>query len=290
MASRQQIKRRITSVKNTKQITRAMQMVAASKLRRAQEAAEGPREYARLAREILTHLKSLGTTAAQGGALFEERPIKNRAIIMIASDKTLAGAYNSNITRQTVRELLEDDKKHVKTSLIAVGRQAANAATRLAKQDVIAVYQDFPDKPTANELRPLLNTVVELFVEKKIDAVDIIYTQFISTIRQEVKVQPLLPAGFETEEVSADIASAEIEPSVEELLDAATLRLLEAQLYQILLETAASEHSMRMLAMKNATDNATDIVEDLTLEFNTARQAAITQELAEISGGTEAIK
>lgn len=290
MASRQQIKRRITSVKNTKQITRAMQMVAASKLRRAQEAAEGPREYARLAREILTHLKSLGTTAAQAGALFEERPIKHKVIIMVASDKTLAGAYNSNITRQTIRELLEDDKRNIKTSLIAVGRQAAHATTRFAGQDVIAVYQDMPDKPTANELRPLLNTVVELFIDKKIDAVDIIYTKFISTIRQEVKVQSFLPAGFETEEVSADIASAEIEPSLEELLNATTLRLLESQLYQVLLEAAASEHSMRMLAMKNATDNATDIVEDLTLEFNTARQAAITQELAEISGGAEAIK
>lgn len=290
MASRQQIKRRITSVKNTKQITRAMQMVAASKLRRAQEAAVGPREYARLAREILTHLKSLGTDSSRGGMLFEQRPVKRRMIVMIASDKGLAGAYNSNVIRQTIRELVEDDKKHVKTSLIAVGKQAANAAARLSKQDVIAVYQNLPDKPSAAELRPLLNTIIDQFVDKKVDAVDVIYTKFVSTIRQEVAVQPMLPAGFEDEEVSSDVASAEIEPSVEELLDAATIRLIEAQLYQIILEAYASEHSMRMLAMKNATDNASDIVEDLTLEFNTARQAAITQELAEISGGAEAIK
>lgn len=290
MASQQQIKGRIRSVKSTKQITRAMQMVAASKLRRAQEAAIGPREYARLAREILTHLRSLDTETADGGALFAERPIKNRAIVMIASDKGLAGAYNSNVVRQTIRELVADDKDNVKTSLIAVGRQAASAATRLAKQDVLAVYQNLPDKPSANDIRPLLNTMVDLFIDKKVDAVDVIYTKFTSTIRQEVQVQRLLPAGFEDEEVSADIASAQIEPSVDELLEAATVRLLEAQLYQILFEAAASEQSMRMLAMKNATDNASDIVEDLTLEFNTARQAAITQELAEISGGAEAIK
>lgn len=289
MASRQQIKRRITSVKNTKQITRAMQMVAASKLRRAQEAAIGPREYARMAREILTHLRSLDTDTAEGGALFAERPVKNRAIVMIASDKGLAGAYNSNVVRQTIRELVDDDKANVKTSLIAVGRQAANAATRLAKQDVLAVYQNLPDKPSANDIRPLLNTMVELFIDQKVDSVDVIYTKFVSTVRQEVQVQRLLPAGFEEEEVSQDIASAQIEPSVDELLEAATVRLLEAQLYQILYEAAASEHSMRMLAMKNATDNASDIVEDLTLEFNTARQAAITQELAEISGGAEAM-
>lgn len=290
MASRQQIRRRINSVKNTRQITRAMQLVAASKLRRAQEAAIGPREYARLAREILTHLRSLDTETAEGGALFAERPVKNRAIVMIASDKGLAGAYNSNIVRQTIQELLEDEKKKIKTSLIAVGRQAARAATRLSKQEVLAVYQDLPDKPTANDIRPLLTTLVDLFLEQKVDAVDIIYTKFISTVRQEVQVQRLLPAGFEAEEVSQDIASAQIEPSVDELLQAATMRLLEVQLYQVLHEAAASEHSMRMLAMKNATDNATELVEDLTLEYNTARQAAITQELAEISGGAEALK
>ncbi len=290
MASRQQIRRRINSVKNTRQITRAMQLVAASKLRRAQEAAIGPREYARLAREILTHLRSLDTETAEGGALFAERPVKNRAIVMIASDKGLAGAYNSNIVRQTIQELLEDEKKKIKTSLIAVGRQAARAATRLSKQEVLAVYQDLPDKPTANDIRPLLTTLVDLFLEQKVDAVDIIYTKFISTVRQEVQVQRLLPAGFEAEEVSQDIASAQIEPSVDELLQAATMRLLEVQLYQVLYEAAASEHSMRMLAMKNATDNATELVEDLTLEYNTARQAAITQELAEISGGAEALK
>ena len=290
MASRQQIKRRITSVKNTKQITRAMQMVAASKLRKAQESALGPREYARMSREILTHLRSLEQDADDAPTLFAQRPVKHRLVVMIASDRGLAGAYNSNVIRQTIRELIEDEKNGVKTSLICVGRQAANAAARIAKANVIAVYQELPDHPSAADLRPILNGMIEQFESETVDAVDVIYTNFVSSMRQEVQVQRLLPAGFEAEEVSADVANAKIEPSIDALLQSVTLRLLEAQLFQLILESSASEHSMRMLAMKNATDNAGEIVEDLTLEYNTARQAAITQELAEISGGAEAMK
>ena len=291
MASRQQIKRRITSVKNTKQITRAMQMVAASKLRKAQEAAVGPREYARLARELLTHLRSLKEgNHAKGAALYAERKVKNRLLVLITSDRGLAGAYNSNVIRRGINELIEDDKNGVNTKVLAIGRQAANAAARLKGTEVIAAYTGLPDRPDANYLRPILTTMVDTFLDEEVDAVDIIFTNFVSSIRQDVNVQRLLPAGFETEEVSADVASATIEPSVDELLQAATMRLLDAQLYQVMLESRASEYSMRMIAMKNATDNASELVEDLTLEFNTARQAAITQELAEISGGAEAMK
>lgn len=291
MASRQQIKRRITSVKNTKQITRAMQMVAASKLRKAQEAAIGPREYARLARELLTHLRSLtNDDGAKGAALYAERPVKKRLLVLVTSDRGLAGAYNSNVIRRGITELIEDDKNSVQTSLLPIGRQAANAAARLKGTDAVGVYTNLPDQPGASDLRPILTTMLDAFLDGSVDAVDIVYTQFVSSIRQDIKVQRLLPAGFETEEVSAEVAAAVIEPSVDELLQAATMRLLDAQLYQVMLEARASEYSMRMIAMKNATDNASELVEDLTLAFNTARQAAITQELAEISGGAEAMK
>lgn len=290
MASRQQIKRRITSVKNTKQITRAMQMVAASKLRKAQEAALGPREYARMSREILTHLRGLQLETEHKANLFTARPIKHRLVVMIASDRGLAGAYNSNVIRRSIRELLADESDGVKTSLVCVGRQAANAAARISGTKVLSIFQDLPDHPTASDLRPILNTMLDLFQNGTVDAVDVIYTDFVSSIRQDVRVQRLLPAGFEAETVSENVQNAKIEPSVDVLLESTTLRLLEAQLFQLILESSASEHSMRMLAMKSATDNATDIVEDLTLEFNTARQAAITQELAEISGGAEAMK
>jgi len=147
-----------------------------------------------------------------------------------------------------------------------------------------------PDKPSADELRPILSSVVGLFADGLVDQVDVIFTKFVSSISQEVQLQRLLPAGFEATELDDDLARADVEPSAGALLRSAALRLLEAQIYQAFLEAIASEQSMRMLAMKNATDNATDLIDDLTLEYNNARQAAITQELAEITGGAEAMK
>lgn len=290
MASRQQIRRRITSVKNTKQITKAMQMVAASKLRKAQESAMGPREYARMSRELLTHIRNLGQEVDSKVTLFTERPVKKRLIIMITSDRGLAGAFNSNVIRQTFHELMQDEANGVQTSVLCIGRQAATAAARVSGLEVVGLYQNMPNNPTAADIRPILTSIIELFEQEAVDAVDVVYTRFVSSVRQEVMVQRLLPAGFRETAVTENVAMAKIEPSVDQLLAAVTARLIEVQLYQILLESMASEHSMRMMAMKNATDNASEIVEDLTLEYNTARQAAITQELAEISGGAEAMK
>jgi F-type H+-transporting ATPase subunit gamma len=294
MASRQQIKRRIGSVKNTKQITKAMQLVAASKLRRAQDAVVGPRAYAEMARGILARLRQLAADDTEL-RLFSERPIKTRLLIVITSDRGLAGAYNANVIRRMISELKEDRGRNMKTAVIPLGRQAAHAASRIQDVTIEAVFQELPDKPDADQLRPILNTVVNSFAEQKVDAVDIIKTKFISTVVQQVEVLRLLPAGtFDEDEqevkVPKELAAAEVEPSAEVLLRSTTLRLLEAQIYQALLDAKASEESMRMLAMKNATDNASEIIDDLTLEYNNARQAAITQELAEITGGAEAMK
>jgi F-type H+-transporting ATPase subunit gamma len=291
MASRQQIKQRIGSVKSTKQITKAMQLVAASKLRRAQEAAVGPRAYADMARAILARLRNVAGGESEFH-LFAERPVKNRLLIVITSDRGLAGAYNSNAIRRMINELRTDRDAGIGTAVIVIGKQAAHAAGRIAGLDVRGVYQELPDKPDANTLRPILTSAVGLFADGDVDAVDIIYTKFISTVVQEIQVKRLLPAGLdmETTEDKLEDQDVTVEPSAEVLLRSITLRLLDAQIYQALLEAAASEHSMRMLAMKNATDNASDLIDDLTLEFNNARQSAITQELAEITGGAEAIK
>lgn len=292
MASRQQIKRRIGSIKSTRQITKAMQLVAASKLRRAQEAVAGPRAYAEMARGILTRLRQLATDDTM--RLFSERPVKTRLLMVITSDRGLAGAYNANVIRRMINETREDRDRGIKTSVIAIGRQAANAASRIQGITVEAVYQELPDKPNADALRPILTTVVGLFADQQVDAVDIIKTKFVSTVVQQVEVRRLLPAGTfdedEQPETAAQLAGATVEPSAEVLLRSTTLRLLEAQIYQALLDAKASEESMRMMAMKNATDNASDLIDDYTLEYNNARQAAITQELAEITGGAEAMK
>lgn len=293
MASRQQIKRRITSVKNTKQITKAMQLVAASKLRRAQETAVGPQEYSRVAREMLTTLRQLAKQEPTVATLFQQRLVNHRLIIAITSDRTLAGAYNVNIVRQLIAELKADQEKGIKTSVVTIGRQAGNAAARIHGLDIAAAYTGFPERPDANDIRPVLNTVINRFTaegDDNVDAVTIVYTHFASTISQQVRVQQLLPAGFEETETDTEMAHATIEPSLEELLRSVTVRLLEVQIYQAILESVASEHSMRMIAMKNATDNASDLIDDYTLEYNNARQAAITQELAEITGGAEAMK
>jgi F-type H+-transporting ATPase subunit gamma len=289
MASRQQIKRRIGSVRNTRQITKAMQLVAASKLRHAQESVVRPREYAQLAREILTRLRQLAADESEFH-LFTVRPVKRRLIIAMTSDLGLAGAYDANVIRTLINEAQADRSKGIKTSVIAIGRKSAQAATHIAGLEVEAVYTKMPDKPTADQLRPILTSVVGLFADGQVDQVDIIFTRFISSISQQVQLQRLLPAGFEETELNDELAHADVEPDAGSLLRAAALRLLEAQIYQAFLEAIASEQSMRMLAMKNATDNASDLIDDLTLVYNNARQAAITQELAEITGGAEALK
>lgn len=288
MASRQQIKRRIGSVRNTRQITRAMQLMSASKLKRAQDAVIGPRDYSAVAREMLTQLRRL-SQYDQSSSLFDERPVKNRLLIVLTSNQGLAGAYDPNVLRRTIQELSADRKDGIASEVIPIGRKGAQALGRLQGVSVVAVFNELPENPEANDLRPILHTILERFEAGEVDAVDLIYTRFKSTMSQEVTLQRLLPAGFEEIETAPEIAYATVEPSLEELVASATVRLLEAQIYQGRLESVASEQSMRMIAMKNATDNASDLIEDLTLEFNNARQAAITQELAEISGGAEAL-
>jgi F-type H+-transporting ATPase subunit gamma len=288
MASKQQLKRRIGSVKSTKQITKAMQLVSASKLRRAQEAAIGPREYARSASELLTRIRQL--TDVDRYALYEKRDSKARLIIIITSDRSLAGAYNSNVLKQLIQELKKDQAAGVASQVIDIGRQGTHLVTRLRDLKVAGVYQNLPDHPSSADIEPVIATAIRLFTDKEVDAVDVIYTDYISTVTQKVTVHHLLPAGFSDEEISENLASAEFEPSPEAVLESVTPRLLQAQLLQAMLESKASEEAMRMLAMKNATDNASELIDDLTLAFNNARQAGITQELAEISGGVEAMK
>ena len=289
MANTTQLKRRITSVKNTKQITKAMELVSASKMRKAQENAFRSRDYRNLANQILTRLREL--TDVEKHPLFATRKaIKTRLHIVITSDRGLAGAYNSNVLRQLAKQLQEDKSEKIKSQIIVVGKQAAQFITRFDDIEVIAVYREFPEHPTPNDIRPILTTVTDKYANVEVDAVDILYTDFKSSISQVVRSDRLLPAAYSEVPISNDLESADFEPSVQAVLENVTMRLIEANLTQAFFESQASEQSMRMMAMKNATDNANDLVEDLTLAFNTARQSAITQELAEITGGAEAMK
>lgn len=287
MASTQQLKRRITSVKNTRQITKAMELVSASKMRKSQDYAVKSRAYRRLARHMLTRISEAIDISKH--PLYVQRKIKKKLYVIITSDRGLAGAYNSNVLRRFTAEFKSDINNGIQSNVLIIGRKGSSVVSKIKDLEVIAAYEQFPEQPTANDIRPILDTAVKFYNEAKVDAVDVIYTDYISSVNQEVKVDRLLPAVFKPALDNENLDEVIIEPSPQIVLEQVTERLIEAQITQDILEAQASEQSMRMMAMKNATDNANELVDDLTLEFNSARQAAITQELAEITGGAEAI-
>lgn len=289
MANTITLKRRIGSVKNTRQITKAMELVAASKMRRAQEFAQRSRRYREAAYSLLTRLSSI--TDVEDHPLFTKREVKRRLYVVVTSNQGLAGAYDANILKVLTRAVREDKAKGITSKVIAIGKKGANFTRNLEGIDLLAVYNEIDDQPTANELRPLLNTITEQYAQGQVDEAKLLYTEFKSNLVQVASSLQVLPASFtETDEVSHALDNVTFEPSVQDVLDNVALRLIEVQVWQAILESFASEQSMRMMAMKNATDNANDLIDDLTLAFNTARQAAITQELAEITGGAEAIQ
>jgi F-type H+-transporting ATPase subunit gamma len=283
MANTQGLKQRIRSVKSTRQITKAMQLVAASKMRKAQEATKASSSYTLLLTAISTH------SSVKDHPLFKIRKVKSRLIILIASDKGLAGAYNSNIIKTYTTEVQADKKAGISSKTLTVGRKAAQFVSRVKDIDVIGSYEELPDRPDGKELRAILNTARDLVISGEVDAVDVVYTDYVTSITQVATVVRVLPAGFAIDKAQQKTFDAVYEPSTEEVLNGIAYRLVGAQLFQALLDSRASEYSMRMIAMKNASDNASDLIDDLSLAMNKARQGAITQELAEISAGAEAL-
>ncbi len=284
MANTATLKRRIGSIKNTRQITKAMELVSASKMRRAQDFAKLSRDYSLASAEMLAHLSTLPEVKID--PFFNHRPVKNKLYIVITSNSGLAGAYNYNVLKLLSSSLVNDRDRHVKSKVISIGKQGANFASRLVGVELEAVYHAFGDKPTANDIKPILNTIVEMYQKLEIDEVDVISTQFKSNLVQIAQVTEILP--IKPVDDSA-INFTNFEPSVTSVLSYTVERLLDAILWQAVLDSLASEHSMRMMAMKNATDNAGDLIDGYTLKYNTARQSGITQELAEITGGFEAL-
>ncbi len=281
MAALQGIKRRIKSVRNTRQITKAMQMVEASKLRRAQLAAIGPQLYTAAAKNLLARLA--GGSAARLHPWFIPRPLNKDLTIVIAADRGMAGAYNSNVLKALGRHM--DASKVSKHIGISVGRRAALQLARANDIDEIATFGIDHGDPDSGIARPVLAEAIRMYNEDEVDAVYMIYTHFISTVHYEVITRQLLPIAA----LDGPATESELEPEADELLEFAARRVLEAEVLQAVLEARASENAARMLSMKNATDNAEDLISDLTLAFNNARQTSITQEIAEISAGAEAI-
>jgi F-type H+-transporting ATPase subunit gamma len=292
MPSTRDIRRRIKSVKNTAQITKAMQMVAAAKMRKAQQAALVGRPYADLMNAILAEAGP--RIASFKHPLMEIRDVKKRAVIIVSSDRGLCGGLNSNL----MREVVKLDKST--TVFICAGKKGAQFVAR-TKRNLSAEFS-YKDAPTFAEARAISKFAQDLFLKNEADAVDILYTNFVSTLVQQPKTISFLPVGKikavtaginapEQELQSAGVRTDtfEFEPDEKTVLGDLLPHSLNFQMHQILLEAKASEQSARMVAMKNATDNAKQLIKDLTLEYNKLRQANITKELLEITTAQMAV-
>lgn len=284
-----EIRRRIRSIKNTAQITRAMEMVAASKMRRAQQAVLAARPYADRIRAMLGDLAAMTSPAEEVRAfpLLQRRPVKRIQLILVTSDRGLAGALNTNVIRRAVDFMTRERSEPIENfDIVAIGRKGRDFLVRYG-WPMIAEFTRITDRPSVEAIRPIVELATQDFISGRVDAVFVVYTHFINTLRQEPRVFQLLP--IEPPEESGAISDYIFEPDPATVLEALLPRFLEMQLYRILLEASASEHSARMVAMRNATQNALDLVAELTLTYNKARQAQITREVSEIAAGANAL-
>jgi F-type H+-transporting ATPase subunit gamma len=287
MPSAREIRRRIRSVRNTSQITKAMEMVSAAKLRRAQASVLASRPYAEQLRELIA---TLGSAAGQGDEvhpLLQRRPVRESALVLVTPDRGLTGAMVGNVLRAGANFVQE---RGGNPTIVAVGRKGRDWMIRRAR-NVVAEFTGL-DRPTVDDIQPIAKIITDRFISGQVDEVSIIFARFHSTTNQRpvrVQILPVEPpaAGAEGRSRYADFL---FEPSPAEVLAAILPRYVEVQLYQALLESLASEHAARMVAMHNATENARDIVKSLTLSYNKARQAGITKEILEISSGAEALR
>lgn len=282
MPNTRDIRRRIKSVKNTAQITKAMQMVAASKMRKAQQAAINGLPYAELLNHVIVSLRSRVDPSLH--PLLERRETKNELVIFLSTDKGLCGALNTNLFREAVALNAES------TQFISVGRKGTQFLAR-TKRKMIADFA-VSDQPTFLETKSISKFAIEKFLSGEVDKVSVLYPRFVTTLSQVPTLHQLLPIVDMDEflaKTGQGTASSEsvggilFEPNPQSVLDAIMPYYVHYELYQFVLATRASEHSARMVAMKNATDNAKTLVKDLTLEYNKIRQASITTEILEIS-------
>ncbi|PIR75974.1 MAG: ATP synthase F1 subunit gamma [Candidatus Magasanikbacteria bacterium CG10_big_fil_rev_8_21_14_0_10_42_10] len=310
------VKRRIKSVTNTKKMTKAMEMISAVKMRKAVETVQHTRLYARLGRELMEHLAHLDEPNVP---LLEQRPVQKVLAIVISSNRGQCGSFNANLFKKT--KLLFEDKENLGAyrnelgvdeksngqfdiDIIAVGKKSVLFGKKYG-YNVIAAFDELSERPSYEDIRPIANMAIEGFSAKTYDKVVIAFTEFQSSLVQEAKVRQLLPfSAKELEKMTQKLPTEEtntkegaypiegylFEPDIDVIVEEVLPRLVEIQLYQGILESSASEHSARMVAMKNASENAGEMIDELNLTYNKARQAAITQEIAEIAGGAAALE
>jgi F-type H+-transporting ATPase subunit gamma len=287
MSSTREIRRRIRSVKNIAKVTKAMETVAASKMRKAQQQVLATRPYASRAWEVLTYLARLRSSNAAEQPLLLQRTIKRICVLLISGDRGLAGAYNGNVIREAAKQIAAWEAQGLEVSLVTIGRQGRDWMLRHGPL-LRAEFTGLSDRPTSNDIAPVASILIEDFVSGTYDAVYIIFTNFVSTLRQEPVMWQLLPIVTAHPEVPM-AADYIFEPDPQTILGEVLQGLTEIQILQAVYESIASEQSARMVAMRNATDAANDLIGDLTLSYNKARQEAITKELLDIVGGASAL-
>ena len=292
MASAREMRLRIRSVKNISQVTRALQAVSASKVRKAIAALMGTRPYATKAWQVLTHVAGQPGRSNLHPLLTWRDVVKKTLVVVISGDRGLAGAYNANLIRFVLRKF---SNYSTPTSFIAVGRKGRDLLIR-RRQNVIADFSNLPAAPTFVDVSAIGRLAVDEYLSGNADEVYLVYTGFVNMVRQDPMIKKLLPLDVETSgervqnfEVRNAPGAYTYEPTEREILDEIVPRFTALQVYQAILESLASEHAARMVAMRNATDNANELVGELQLQYNKVRQQLITNDMLDIAGGAEAL-
>ncbi|TAK12651.1 MAG: ATP synthase F1 subunit gamma [Anaerolineae bacterium] len=294
MANAREVKKRIRSVKNIAQVTRALQAVSASRVRKAMDRMFHTRPYANKAWNVLTHIAKQPGRESLHPLLTKRDNVKSVVVLLITSDRGLAGPYNTNIMRFALEKF---GKYPVPVRFISIGRKGTELLLRRG-QEVMADFSGLPAEPSFADTSAIGRMAVEEFLSGKADEVYLLYTDFVSMVKQDPTMKKLLPLEFDTsaglvqsEYATGGLSSGvyEYEPGEREILDEIVPRFTGLQVFQAMLESLASEHAARMVAMRNATENATDLAGILQLEYNKVRQQAITNEILDIVGGAEAL-
>jgi len=281
MPSQQQLRRRLRSISSIHQITRAMEMIATSKMQKATKKTLSARDYSESAKEILAYLRS------QPHPLLTKRKEKNLCLIFVTSDRGLFGGFNSALFRELNSFIKQAENENKNVSIITIGKKGRDFVSKIYQNKLVADFSDIKDEILYEEITPIAHLVIEEFLNQKYDGVYLIYSYFQSTFLQKPMVLKILPVLYQSEEKPSDYL---FEPSKKELLDLIIPQFIETQIFQALLESKASEYSARMMAMKNATENAKDLMDELYLTYHSIRQATITAELTELTVARRAME
>jgi F-type H+-transporting ATPase subunit gamma len=287
MAGGKEITTKIRSIENTRKVTSALEMVSASKIRKSQELMNATRPYARMIRRVMGHLSKANPEYRHPFTVRREQT-KKVGYIIISTDRGLCGGLNTNLFKLVLASITEWRAQDAEASLVTLGKKAS-AFFKNINVEIAAHTSGLGEKPQIEDLIGSIKVMLDAYREEEIDLVYIVYNSFINTMTQQPVLEQLLPLPESDDEEIRDIWDYIYEPDAEALLDTVLVRYIEADVYQAVLENLASEHAARMIAMKNATDNAGELIDELTLVFNKARQAAITQEISEIVAGAAAV-